>query len=363
MKKIYYDKIKNEKGTPAEVVLNAREKAQADYFGRLLNALGFDIAITTLTTIAKKITEQKFYEVAAADFVPVRIGEGAWSDQILTYRDLNIFDDFSTGVVQTGDNNSRLASADAGVDSIRIPVNNWAKQIVYSIPQLEQASKSGNWDLVYAKERSRKKNWDLGIQKIAFLGLQGNNNASVSGQVLGLLNQNLSSQYGSLVTVDTTTLTNSISSLNPADLSTFMQTILNVYRNNNGSSAWPTHFVIPQSDYLGLATPTNSSFPLISKVELMQETFQTMTGNADFKILPSAYGDSVNNGTANQMYALYNYAEESIRMDIPVDFTNTLANTLNNYQFQSVAYGQFTGVGAYRPQELYYFQFPASNLS
>jgi hypothetical protein len=42
-------------------------------------------------------------------------------------------------------------------------------------------------------------------------------------------------------------------------------------------------------------------------------------------------------------------------MDIPVDFTMTQAGTLNNFQFQDAAYGQFTGVGIYRLLELVYF--------
>jgi hypothetical protein len=44
-------------------------------------------------------------------------------------------------------------------------------------------------------------------------------------------------------------------------------------------------------------------------------------------------------------------------MDIPVDYTNTLANSLDNFNFQNVGYGQFTGVQTYRPLELLYFSY------
>jgi hypothetical protein len=57
------------------------------------------------------------------------------------------------------------------------------------------------------------------------------------------------------------------------------------------------------------------------------------------------------------MYTLLNYDEEALRMDIPVDYTNTLANSLDNFNFQNVAYGQFTGVVAYRPLEIFQFGF------
>jgi hypothetical protein len=361
MKKLFYDTIKNADGSRMEVVLNERESRVANYLQRVANALGYDVAITTLTSIAKKITEQKFYQVAPADFVPVRVGEGAWSDQIMTYRDFSMADSFETGIIQTGDDNSRLASADAGVDSIYVPVFNWAKQNSYNLIQLEQASKSGNWDIVAAKARSRKRNWDLGIQSVAFLGAKGLNSSSLpaSKQCLGLLNQNLSSAYGAQVTVNTTLITAPLYSLaaTPANLSSFLQQILGLYQANNSYTAMPTHFAIPTLDYLGLATASSPTFPLKSILEYMQETFKTMTGNQNFKILPVAYAVAANNPYGKNIYALYNYEEESIRMDIPVDFTNTMANTINNFQFQSVAYGQFTGVGVYRPQELMYFQY------
>lgn len=369
--KIYYNQLSPE-GKRMEVVLTDAERAisedlQREYKqkksrGFFKNALGYEISITTLTTIMKKITEQKFFQIAPADYLPVRVGEGAWSSNLVTYRSYNLADDFSTGIVNTGTDNARLARGDAGVDSITIDVFNWAKGIGWSIIDLEQAAKSGNWDLVTAKEKARKMNWDLGVQKVAFLGLNGQN-AAQTGKCLGLLNQPTSGAEA--VTVDTTTLTNSITSLagTPSLLSAFIAQVLNVYRANCSRSAWPTHLIIPESDYLGLATPSSAEFPLKSILQLMQETFQTMTGNKNFKILPCAYADASFTGGSNQIYTLLNYAEESIRMDIPVDYTNTLANSIDNFSFQNAAYGQLTGVKAYRPKELYYMVFPASNLA
>lgn len=368
-------KLLNSRGEP--IVLNDREQATIDdpmlraqyetglrRLGLTKNALGYDIVITSLTTIAKKITEQKFFEIAPADYVPVRVGEGAWSDQIVTYREFMLgttVPNFAAGIINTGANNSRVAQADTGVDSVPVPVKNFAMGLGWSIFDLEQAAKSGNWDIVTAKERSRKKVWDLGIQSIAFNGLP------TSG-LYGLLTQNLNPQQGADVTVNTTLLTNSISSLaaTPSTLSAFLQQILNVYRINTRYSAWPTHFIIPESDYLGLATPSSPTFPLKSILQLMQETLQTMTGNKNFKVLPCRYADGNSEAPAvagTQVYTLTNYAEESIRMDIPVDYTNTLANSIDNFSFQNVGYGQFTGVQVYRGRELMYFQFPTSNLS
>ena len=328
----------------AKMMLNALETKKASHLQKLMNTLGHEVNVTTLTTIMKKVSEQKFFEISPADYLPIRVGQGAWSSNLVTYRSFDLADDFSTGVINTGGNAGRQAQADAGVDSMSIKVINWAKAISWSIFDLELAAKSGNWDLVTAKEKARKKNWDLGIQKIAFLGLAGDPN------VLGLYNQ-----VG--IATDTTTLTGPISQLSVTALSTFIQSMLNVYRANCARTAWPTHFIIPESDYLGLAAPSSPTYPLKSILQLMQETFAVMTGNANFKVLPCAYGDKVYSGAAKQQYVLLNYQEESIRMDVPVAYTNTLANSIDNFSFQNTGYGQFTGVLAYRPQELYYFQF------
>lgn len=343
--------IKNSRGEA--ITLTTREKYHAEYMQRMLNerhanSLGYEINITTLTTIVKKMSEQKFFEVAPADYLPVRVGEGAWSSNLVTYRSFDIGDEFETGVVDTGGQNSRLASADAGVDSLSIKVYNWAKYIGWSIMELEIAAKSGNWDIVSSKERARKKNWDLGVQRVAFLGMRGQN--GVSGSCLGLLNQGG-------VTVNTTVITKAISSMTTTELKTFTAAIIEAYRSNCQRTAWPTHFIIPESDYNGLASQASPDFPIKSTLELLEESFKLITRKPDFKILPLSYADSAYSGFGYQLYTLLNYDEESVRMDIPVQYTNTLANSIDNFSFQNAAYGQLTGVLAYRPLEMMYFRF------
>lgn len=333
--------ILNSKGQP--VVLNSEEKRVAMMNQRHANALGAKIDITTLTSIIKSITSQKFFEIAPADYIPVQVGEGAWNVELTTFRSYNLGGDFEEGIVNTGANNARLAQADAGVDAITVQIKNWAKGVTWSKPELEYAQRAVNYDLITAKEKSRKKNWDLGVQKAAFIGL------NTTG-VEGLLTQ-------SGITPNTTTITKPISTMTGAELKAFCAAVLGVYRANCNYTAWPTHFVIPESDYLGLAAPSSADYPLKSVLQVLQETFQTMTKNLNFQIMPCAYGDAANLGLDLQRYALYNADPESIRMDIPVDYTSTLANTMNNYQFESVAYGQLTGVKAYRPAELVYFQY------
>ena len=350
---IYSSMMKNSKGEPLPIVLNAREKYHAEWIQRQVNerfgnSLGYEVPITTLTTIMKKITEQKFFEIPPADYLPLRVGEGAWSSNLTTYRSFEMADEFETGVINTGGGNARLATGDAGVDALNIKVYNWAKSIGWSIFDLELAAKSGNWDLVSAKEKTRKKNWDLGIQRVAFLGARGLNQSGGSCQ--GLLNQDG-------ITTNLSVITQPISAMSPSDLKQFCGQVIEAYRSNVQRTAWPTHFIVPESDYNGLASQASADFPIKSTLQLLEEMFQTITRNKAFKILPLAYGDVAYSGMSQQIYVLLNYDEESIRMDVPVDYTNTLANSIDNFSFQNAGYGQFTGVLAYRPLELLYFKF------
>lgn len=346
--------LRNSKGEA--ILLNALERDHAERMQREVNStfrnsLGYEVNITTLSTIMKKITEQKFFEIPPADYLPLRVGEGAWSSNLVTYRAFEMAGEFEDGVMNLGGGNARQATATAGVDSLTIKVYNWAKTIGWSIFELEEAAKSGSWDLVTSLEKSRKKNWDLGIQRVAFLGARGLNGAN--GTCLGLLNQ-------SGITINTTVIVKAISTMTTTELKAFTAQLIEAYRTNCNRTAWPTHLIIPESDYNGLASQASPDFPIKSTLELLEEAFKLITRNKSFRIMPLAYGDAKYSGYSYQQYVLLNYDEESIRMDIPVDYTNTLANSLDNFNMQNSGYGQFTGVLAYRPLELMYFQYTPS---
>lgn len=346
-----------------QYVQNARGEAEANAIRStqglsLLNAngdvnstgMGFQIAIDTLTYIKKQVTTQKFYSVPIADFIPVAVGDGAFASTLLTNLEFSNADDFETGNIRSGESGSRLAAADASVASKSVKVVNWAKQIGYTIFDIEQALMANNWDAIMAKERARKKNWDLGLQEIAFIGSKSDT------AVTGLLNN-------ANVTINTTFITAALNGLNAADFSTFVAGLISLYFTATNSTQMPTHFVLPYTDYLGLVnlTPgTVGTFPL-SKLKYLEEAFKAATRNPSFEIIPLAYCDAAQNssrtGLNKQCYVLLNKDPESIRMDIPVDYTTTQPNTINNFSFQNVGYGQYTGVGVYRNLEVLYFQF------
>lgn len=345
--------ILNSKGET--IVLNAREAFMAtmlqDKYNReVKNALGYEVDITTLTAISKRVVEQKFFQIAPADYMPVRVGENAWSTEILTYRGYQLGGDFESGIINTGASNSRLAEADAGVDTLTNKIVTWAKEINWSFADLQFAAKSGNWDLVTEKERARKRNWDLGIQAISFLGSKSD------AKVLGLLTQ-------TTVNANTAVITALLNGLNAADFGTFVETVIEDYRSNAARTVYPNQFIIPEADFNGLAvlTPgTVGTYP-VSKLEYLLQAFKLITRNANFKIMPCAYCDKANNtavtGLNKNRYVLMNYDEDSGRMDIPVDYTNTMQNTINGFQFQNTGFGQFTGYLAYRPLEMRYYDW------
>lgn len=362
-------KILNDKGQP--ILLTREEVHHCKWLANQMhsqfgtkfykNSLGYEVQITTLTTIAKKISEQKFFEIAPAEYIPVVVGQGTWSSNLTTYRSFEMSDIFESGIIDLGDQNDRLSSPDAGVDSVNIKIYNWAKQNVWSIFALEEAAKSGNWDIVSAKEKSRKRNWDLGVQKIAFLGAQGQNGSG--GSCLGLFNQ-------PGVSFNSTLITQTLSSMSPTQLQTFQNNAIEQYRQNCNRTAFPSHFIIPEADYNGLAAQASPSFPIKSTLQLLEEAFKVITRNDGFKILPNAYAmysvanslnvtlpTGVGSSATSGLYSFLNYNEESLNMQIPLPYSNTVANSINNFQFLNVGYGQFSGVQLLRPLELYYAGF------
>jgi hypothetical protein len=136
------------------------------------------------------------------------------------------------------------------------------------------------------------------------------------------------------------------------------------YRKYSERTAYPNRFIMPESDFNGLASQMSVTFPLRTKISILEEAFQLITMQKDFKILPVAYADAERHAdipsiAGKNVYVLFRYEEEASVMNIPVDYTNTMQNTLNGFQFQSVGYGQFTGVTTYRPRQLRYYAHSA----
>jgi hypothetical protein len=172
--------------------------------------------------------------------------------------------------------------------------------------------------------------------------------------ILGLLNQ-------TAVASDTTTITTPIANMTAAQLQTLLKNMFAVYfANSNNTQTKPDTFAIATKDWLGMATaasdPTYAGMGL-SKASYLQQQFREITQNPDAKIVPLLYCDKSVSKLANNRYVLYKRDNEVMEMNIPVSYTSTVAGSYNNFQFQSVAYGQYTGLQLFRPKEVLYFDF------
>lgn len=309
------------------------------------NTLGYQYTTQTTTFIRSRVVNQKFYEVPIADYVPVDVGVGAWMEDIKTNLVYDVAGDFESGIISVASAPSQLSTVDVGTAPVNAKVLTWAKGYQYSVPEVSKALAADNWDVVSGKMSALVKNWQLGLQKVAFLGLQQDQT-----NVPGLLTN-------SQVTVNTSVITANISSLGSTAFQALVANILAAYALNANYTRMPNTFVMPLNDYLGLGTAAASGFPIVDMITYLENMFKKITGEKDFKILPLAYAQQAQNALFNNTdrYVLYRRDPETLKMDIPVDFTLNPAGTSNNFNFQGVGAGQFTGTIFYRPAECLYF--------
>lgn len=311
-----------------------------------LTSLGYQQAITTLTALQKKTVEQKFFEQAPADLIPMSVGEYGYMAYITRFKEFLGSGSFAEGNIGQGLANAKLAEIEAGMSPVSVPTQNWAKRLSYTKFEIEQGLRTGVWDVVTAKQRALKKNWDLGLQETAFLGLP------TGSSFLGLYTQ-------TSVNTDTSIITKTISSMSTSEYITFVSAIIEAYRSNCARTAWPNLFVIPEDDYNGLGAPLNTTYPNISKLEYLSGLFAKMVpGGCEIKSSP--YGMPTYNTSRSinlHRYLLYRYDPDSLEMLVPVPFQMTAPGTADNFTFGEIGYAEYTGVVVYRPLEVLYLDF------
>lgn len=309
-----------------------------------IGSTGFDYLIRTTSYIRKSVVQQKFYEIAPADYVPVSVGEGAWKEEIVQNATYDLTGSFYEGDVDTMTGNGKISEVNTVLAPNRIPTQIWARGASWSVSEVATASANGDWDIVESKMKTLKKNWDLGIQETAFLG------HPIRTAMTGLLNNGE-------VTINTTLISKPLSTMTETEYTAFIGAVLSTYFANSNSTVMPDTFVMPTSDYLGMARPYSETYPLNSKLSYLQKTFEEMTLNPNFKILPLSYSEAAQNasrGINKNRYILYRNLPDTMKMDIPVDFTLYDPGTANNIYWQQPAMGQYSGVLINRAPEVLY---------
>ncbi len=189
-------------------------------------------------------------------------------------------------------------------------------------------------------ERARLKTFQLGLQKIAFLG-------TTDGLNEGLLNL-------SGVTVNSTIMPANFANMSTAQLTNFATTAMSTYFALTNSTVFPNTMVIPTSDLAGLATYISSTYPVgETRKEFLERAFKAAGAPADFKILHTVYNQTAgSNGGAR--YVLYNRDADTLTMYLPKPYTPYPLYPVGSLDMISDAEAQFTGVWAKRPQEILY---------
>jgi hypothetical protein len=315
------------------------------------STLGYQYAKQTTNLVRPQVVAQKYYTVPLAEFVPVIIGSGAWMEGIITNLTYDAAGDFESGIISVADP-SRIAQVSAGLAPKLAKITTWAKGYTYSTPEVEKAMASNNWDVVAAKLSALKRNWDLGIQKIGFLGSK----VDPVG-IPGLLSS-------PDVNVDTAIITKAISAMSADELTTFISLILGDAFANSNSTVKPNRWVMPMKDFLGLGVPYSSAYPNVSKLSYLTQMLRELSEDASFKISGLAYCDQANNAgywavNGTNRHILYRKDPETLKMDIPVDFQLGAPGTGNNFNWEGVGVGQFTGAIFYRPREAKYYDWAA----
>lgn len=301
--------------------------------------------VDTITDIVQGVVETKYYELAGqtlSDFINIDAsGRGAYAGEIFQFTSAYVGAPFEQCIINpasTGIHND--ATADVAVDGISAR-NNFYRQ-KYSISQegLKMAAVNRvGFDLIEQKEKSRKKNWDLGLQKVLFKGLG-------DGRTFGLLNQ-------SGVTVDTSLLPKKISAMTVAQLKTFAGTALATAFAASNYTIMPNRWLMPTDEYLALGVPYGDTFGMPTVIEVLEKAFKQAGAPADFRIVHSIYGQGIG-GQSKGRHVFYNTDTDNIIMHTPKPYTPHPLYAQGALDMISDAEGQFTGVWLKRPTSMLY---------
>lgn len=304
--------------------------------------------ITTLTQIVAGVQRQKFYTVAEplTTYVPIEMGTGAYSKQLFQFAVAQVGDSFETGIVQPGNGINKDANVDIAVDGISIRNNFWRMkyEATKEIVEIGRVN-TQTFSYIEEQERARLKTWQLGIQKVVFLGTN-------DGLNYGLLNQ-------PDVTINTSLLPAAITSMTTDQLTNFAKTAIATYFANTNSTVFPNTWLMPTADYMALGVPVNPDFPIGTIREFLEKAFTASGAPGDFRILHTVYNNTAGTNGAGR-HVLYNRDSDVLTMYIPKPYTPYPLYPTGALDMISDSEGQFTGVWVKRPAELLYLDVPAA---
>ena len=323
-----------------EELFNSEELAVIDRNQALLNDLGYgDIDVTLLTQIEREVSQQKFYQIDPSLFVPFDTTQGGWSDYITVLRNYSNADaEISTWERGVDADNARRNQVGVTLGSESLKIHNLTKMVSYSLFEMRSAMETGRWNIVTEKERARKRDYDLAVQKAVLLG---------DTNFKGLLNQ-------TGVASNTTILTKPISTMTSAEFRTFLGSVFAEYFKNSSMTVLPDTLAIAPSDFLGLGVAVDEQYPLVqSMLTRAREVFREVTGNPNADIKMLAYCEPEFNG-GYYKYVLYRRDFDTLRVYQPYDYNVVQGATVDGMNYQNTAYARLSDVFVNRPKEMVY---------
>ncbi|MBQ8475799.1 DUF2184 domain-containing protein [bacterium] len=309
---------------------------------------GLEQNITTLTRILEGVQRQKFYTLAGqslTDFIPIEQGTGAYGKNIMQYTVAQVGASFEAGIIQPGNGMNKDANVDIVIDEIQIKNNYWRMkyQATKEIVEMSRVN-AQTFSYIEEQEIARLKTWQLGLQRVAFLGTS-------DGLNHGLLNL-------PDVTVNTSLMPATFANMTIEQLNNFAITVVNTYFTNTNSTVFPNTLVIPTADLGALGTPINPEYPIGTRRQYLEDAFKAAGAPADFRILHTVYNNTAGTGGTGR-YVLYNRDADTLTMYIPKPYTPYPLYPTGSLDMISDAEGQFTGVFAKRPKEIMYMDVTA----
>jgi hypothetical protein len=145
--------------------------------------------------------------------------------------------------------------------------------------------------------------------------------------------------------------------------------MLEFYRTNCSRTAFPTHFVVPESDWLGLGQQIpvlSGGAAFLTRKQIIENSFKSVTG-IDVQIMPTIYGmpdynssRGLGSGSGLNRYVMYKYDKNVLKQDMAVPLMVTNPGTIDNFQFQCAGVSQHSGVAAFKPTQICYFDYAAA---
>lgn len=326
-------------------LFNEAEQTSIAHTQELFNAAGYgDIDVTLLTIIEREISQQKFYKIDPEKFIPIDHTQGGFANYITVLRNFITAEGDIDGWTRGVDNdNARRGQDGVKLESVALKIHNLAKMVSYSMFEIREAQQTGRWSIVTEKERARKIDYDLSVQRSLLLG---------DANHQGLLNQ-------TSVTTNTTLLTKKISSMTASEFKAFLASWLSTFYTATERTALPDTLAIAPSDYLGLGVAVDEQYPVFTTMKKrLEDVFKEMTGNPNAEIVPLAYCEPEFNSNYYK-YVLYRKDFDTIRAYQPFDYNVVQGATVDGMNYQNTAWARLSDVFVNRPKEMLYLSFAA----